>query len=75
MVICWECPLGVSLVFIFSAVFVVRVPFPFGIWGRVWNSIVSVPDHCLLSSLNFKNKNSFLSVFCKVFAMCPRMCR
>ena len=22
-------------------------PFPIGVWGRVWNSIVSVPDHCL----------------------------
>ena len=35
------------LVFIFSAVLVVRVPFPLGVWGRVWNSIVSVPDHYL----------------------------
>ena len=23
------------------------VPFPFGVWGRMWNSIVSVPDQCL----------------------------
>ena len=30
-----------------SAVLVVRVPFPFGVWDRMWNSIVSVPDHCL----------------------------
>ena len=30
-----------------SAVLVVRVPFPFGVWGRMWNSIVSVPDHYL----------------------------
>ena len=22
------------------------VPFPYGVWGRKWNSIVSVPDHC-----------------------------
>ena len=28
-------------------VLVVRVPFPFGVWGRMWNTIVSVPDHCL----------------------------
>ena len=27
------------------AVLIVYVPFPFGVWGRVWNSIVSVPDH------------------------------
>ena len=33
-------------VFIFSVVLVVRVPFPFDVWGRVWNSVVSVPDHC-----------------------------
>ena len=33
--------------FNFSAVLVVRVPFPFGVWGRMWNSIVSVIQHCL----------------------------
>ena len=26
----------------------VRVPFPFGVLGRMmWNSIVPIPDHCL----------------------------
>ena len=34
----------------FSAVLVVRVPLPFDVWGRFWNSIVSVLDHCLLST-------------------------
>ena len=33
--------------FYFSAILVIRVPFPFGVWGRVSNSVVSVPDHCL----------------------------
>ena len=33
--------------FNFSAVLVVHVPFPFDVWGRMLNSIVSVPDHCL----------------------------
>ena len=51
MAICWDRAvlLAFSLVlfFIFRAVLVVRVPFPFGVWGRMWNSIVSVPDHCL----------------------------
>ena len=42
-----SCSLGFSLAFIFSAVLVVRVPFPFGVFGKVWNSIVSIPDHCL----------------------------
>ena len=29
------------------AVLISRVPFPYGVWGRKWNSIVSVSDHCL----------------------------
>ena len=32
-------------VFCFRAVLIVGVPFPFGVSGRVCNSIVSVPDH------------------------------
>ena len=46
----WESavPLAFHLrCFYFSAALVVRGPFPFGVWGRMWNSIVSVPDHCL----------------------------
>ena len=31
----------------FSAVLVLRVPFPFDVMGRMWNTTVSVPDHCL----------------------------
>ena len=33
----------------------VRVPFPFGVWDRVWNSIVSVPDHCLFIYFRYSN--------------------
>ena len=33
--------------FYFSAVVDVLVSFLFSVWGRVWNSIVSVPNHCL----------------------------
>ena len=33
--------------FYFSDVLVVDVPFPFCVKGGFWNSIVSVPDHCL----------------------------
>ena len=29
------------------AILIVCAPFPFGVWGRMMNSIVSVPDHCL----------------------------
>ena len=50
VVICWEraVPLAFHLCWInFSVVLVVRVPFLLGVWGRMWNLIVSVPDHCL----------------------------
>ena len=47
---CWEraVPLAFHLccflfVFYFSAVLIVGVPFPFGVKGRMWNSILSVP--------------------------------
>ena len=33
-------------VLILNAVLVVLVPF--GVWGRMWNSVVSAPDHCHL---------------------------
>ena len=33
--------------FYFSAVLIVGVLFPFGVYGRMWNSIVSVSDRCL----------------------------
>ena len=43
------CPLGFSLVvFLFCAVLVVGVPFQFSFKGRMWNSIVPVPDPCLV---------------------------
>ena len=50
MAICWEraVPLAFHLCcFYFSAVLVVGAPFPFGVWGGMWSSIVSVSDHCL----------------------------
>ena len=56
MAICWEraVPLAFHLCcFKFSAVLVVRVHFPFGVWVRMWNSIASIPDHCLFSTLLF----------------------
>ena len=53
MAICWEraVPMAFHLCcFNFCAALVVRVPFPFDVWGRMWDSIVSVADHCLLST-------------------------
>ena len=54
MAIYWEgaVPLAFHFCcFYFSAVIIISVPFPFGVWGRMWNSIVSVPDHCLFMYL------------------------
>ena len=44
------------------AILIVCVPFPYGIWGRMWNSNVSVPDHCLFiypgkRGMNFSSFN------------------
>ena len=36
-----------ACIVLFYAVLTVRVPFPFGVWDRMWNSIVSPPDHHL----------------------------
>ena len=52
MSICWEraVPLAFHLhYFYYNAILIVGVPFPFGVKGRIWNSIVSVPNHCLLA--------------------------
>ena len=32
---------------LFYAEFIVCVPFPFGVWERMRNWIVSLPDYCL----------------------------
>ena len=48
MAICWErLSRQLFTVLILNAVLVVLVPLPFGVWGGMWNSIVSAPDHCL----------------------------
>ena len=47
LLFCWEraVPLAFHFCcFYFSAALIVDVPFPFGVEGRMWNSIVSVPD-------------------------------
>ena len=38
--------LSACVVLLYAVVF---VPFPFRVWEGMWNSIVSVPDHCFLS--------------------------
>ena len=57
MAISWErvVPLAFHLCcFYFSAVLIVSVPFRFGVLGSMWNSIVAVPDHCILSTFHLK---------------------
>ena len=39
--------LALLLDVLLDAVLTVCITFPFGVWGRMWNSIVSVPDHRL----------------------------
>ena len=38
-----------SCFFLCYAVSIVCAPFSFGDWARVWNSIISVPYHCLFN--------------------------
>ena len=46
--------MGSSLKLTSDVLIVYNVPFPFGVWGRMWNSIVSVPDHCLFVYFSFR---------------------
>ena len=34
-------------IYLLYAVLIVRIPFLYGVWVRMWNSIISVPGHCL----------------------------
>ena len=52
------------------AVLIICVPFLFGVWGRMWNSIVLGPDNCLpgqtifikccRSNFSFKSNINFI---------------
>ena len=51
--------------FYFNLVLIVGVPFPFGVYDKMLNSIVSVPDHCLFiyfDQVNFDSVNSFKGI-------------
>ena len=57
------------------------VPFPFCVWGRMWNLIVKVPDHCLFIYVKKRLKNVefncqfntlyILQMALDSFEMCP----
>ena len=47
---------------ILNAVLVVLVPFLFGVWGGMWNSIVSAPDHSLIVYFSQSTQASLMNV-------------
>ena len=61
MTICWEraVPWLATCSGLLYAVWIVCIPFPFGDWGMMLNSIVSVPDHCLFIYFLPTTLNSF----------------
>ena len=59
-------PLGFPLLLCFLyAVLIDYVPFPYGVCGRMWSSIVSVPDQCIFIyfSSYFPRIADFLDTF------------
>ena len=52
--------LSACAVFLRYVVLIFYVPFPYGVWGRKWNSIVTVPDHCNLNLLWLPRKPRLL---------------
>ena len=89
MAICWEraVPLAFhSCCFYFNAVLILGDPFPFSVEGRMLNSIVSVPDHCLfiynynwfidsgLQPISSKHTNNRLIICTDAPTMVDRSC-
>ena len=53
MAVVWEIlNLAFHLCCLPFAVLIVCVPVSFGVWDRIWNSFVSVSDHCLSSTVS-----------------------
>ena len=72
MAMCWEraVPLAFHLCrFYSSVVLVIRAPFPFGVWGCVWNSTISVPDHCPFTYFQY-----VLFYLCVCVRVCVSVC-
>ena len=44
------------------SVLIICVPFPCGVWGSMWNSIVSVPVHCLFIYIVYTEPENHLTV-------------
>ena len=72
-------PFGKELFILFTASAFRKLPsiyvfsyFPFGFEGRIWDLIVSVPDHCLSFYLLYRNHENYITwksvfVFCAPF--------
>ena len=44
------------------SVLIICVPFQCGVWGSMWNSIVSVPVHCLFIYIVYTEPENHLTV-------------
>ena len=49
----------IFVLFLFHVVLIVCVPFPYGVCGRMWNSIVSVLDRCIFIYLEDEHERWF----------------
>ena len=58
MAICWERVVPFSFPLVLFLFYAVSILLPVGCLGAIWNSIVSVPDHCLFIYLGL-----LLSIF------------
>ena len=59
-----SCSFGLPCVVLSIYVF---ISFPFGFEGRMWDLIVSVPDHCL--SFYFWNKQTLAMIYSFLYLM------
>ena len=50
------------------------VPFPYSVWRRKWNSIVSIPDHCRFIYLSYRARIDFILIL-KLTWLVLNICR
>ena len=62
--ICWESAILLAFLFVLfydHVIIIVCDHFPFGVRGRMWNSIIPVPGQCLSSTLCKDSEFGFTS--------------
>ena len=64
---CLRLPLFSACAVLLYADLIVCIPFLFGVRGRMWNSIVSVPDHCLFVHVSYHYSSFSFANFCCCF--------